>query len=92
MGLKVHMYISHKTNQNKIHPEEVLIAEYDGKSYVLASLQDPSAVVVYDITDPTNPTWDSGEIVQLIDYSTGEGESILFYLSQQRGFDSPPFE
>ena len=32
--------------------------------------------MVYDIKDPTNPTWDSGEIVQLVDYSTGEGESI----------------
>ena len=65
------------TDERKgIEPEEVVIAEHDGKSYVLASLQDPAAVVVYDITDPTNPTWDSGEIVQLVDYSTGEGESI----------------
>ena len=64
------------TDERKgIEPEEVVIAEHDGKSYVLASLQDPAAVVVYDITDPTNPTWDSGEIVQLVDYSTGEGES-----------------
>jgi len=65
------------TDERKgIEPEEVVIAEHDGKSFVLASLQDPAAVVVYDITDPTNPTWDSGEIVQLVDYSTGEGESI----------------
>ena len=65
------------TDERKgIEPEEVVIAEHDGKSYVLASLQDPAAVVVYDITDPTNPTWDSGEIVQLVDYSTGEGQSI----------------
>tara|TARA_B110000438_G_C15806656_1_gene647705 strand:+ start:430 stop:1677 length:1248 start_codon:yes stop_codon:yes gene_type:complete len=64
------------TDERKgIEPEEVVIAEEGDKSYVLASLQDPAAVVVYDITDPTNPTWDSGEIVQLIDYSTGEGES-----------------
>ena len=64
------------TDERKgIEPEEVVIAEHDGKSFVLASLQDPAAVVVYDITDPTNPTWDSGEIVQLVDYSTGEGES-----------------
>ena len=65
------------TDERKgIEPEEVVIAEHDGKSYVLASLQEPAAVVVYDITDPTNPTWDSGEIVQLVDYYTGEGESI----------------
>ena len=52
-----------------------MIAEHDGKSYVLATLQDPAAVVVYDITDPTNPTWDSGAIAQFADYSTGDGES-----------------
>ena len=64
------------TDERKgIEPEEVVIAEYDGKSYVLATLQDPAAVVVYDITDPTNPTWDSGAITQVIDYSTGDGES-----------------
>ena len=64
------------TDERKgIEPEEVVIAEHDGKSYVLATLQDPAAVVVYDITDPTNPTWDSGAITQLVDYSTGDGES-----------------
>ena len=64
------------TDERKgIEPEEVVIAEHDGKSYVLATLQDPAAVVVYNITDPTNPTWDSGAITQLVDYSTGDGES-----------------
>ena len=64
------------TDERKgIEPEEVVIAEHDGKSYVLATLQDPAAVVVYDITDPTNPTWDSGAITQVVDYSTGDGES-----------------
>jgi len=64
------------TDERKgIEPEEVVIAEHDGKSYVLATLQDPAAVVVYDITDPTNPTWDSGAITQIVDYSTGDGES-----------------
>ena len=64
------------TDERKgIEPEEVVIAEHDGKSYVLATLQDPAAVVVYDITDPTNPTWDSGAISQMVDYSTGDGES-----------------
>lgn len=64
------------TDERKgIEPEEVVIAEHDGKSYVLATLQDPAAVVVYDITDPTNPTWDSGAIAQMVDYSTGDGES-----------------
>ena len=64
------------TDERKgIEPEEVVIAEHDVKSYVLATLQDPAAVVVYDITDPTNPTWDSGAIAQFADYSTGDGES-----------------
>ena len=64
------------TDERKgIEPEEVVIAEHDGKSFLLATLQDPAAVVVYDITDPTNPTWDSGAITQLIDYSTSGGES-----------------
>tara|TARA_X000000368_G_scaffold128583_1_gene101078 strand:+ start:103 stop:1347 length:1245 start_codon:yes stop_codon:yes gene_type:complete len=66
-----------------IEPEEVVIAEHAGQMYVLATLQDPSAVVVYNITDPTNPVWDSGAISQLIDYtvddsaeSTGECEGL----------------
>ena len=66
-----------------IEPEEVVIAEYEGQMFVLATLQDPSAVVVYNITDPTNPVWDSGAISQLIDYtlddsaeSTGECEGL----------------
>ena len=64
------------TDERKgIEPEEVVIAEHDGKSYALATLQDPAAVVVYDITDPTNPTWDSGAVAQFEDYSTGDGES-----------------
>ena len=38
-------------------------------------MQDPAAVVVYNITDPANPTRDPGAIAQLVDYSTGDGES-----------------
>ena len=66
-----------------IEPEEVVIEEYNGEMFVLATLQDPSAVVVYNITDPTNPVYDSGLITQLIDYtvddtasSTGECEGL----------------
>ena len=66
-----------------IEPEEVVIEEYNGEMYVLATLQDPSAVVVYNITDPTNPVYDSGVITQFIDYtsdssaeSTGECEGL----------------
>ena len=64
------------TDERKgIEPEEVVIAEYDNKSYLLATLQDPAAVVVYNITDPANPTRDPRAIAQLVDYSTGDGES-----------------
>tara|TARA_Y200000002_G_scaffold296912_1_gene251499 strand:+ start:122 stop:283 length:162 start_codon:yes stop_codon:yes gene_type:complete len=52
-----------------------VIAEQDNKSYILETLQDPAAVVVYDITDPTSPTWDSGWIAQFVDYSIGDGVS-----------------
>ena len=66
-----------------IEPEEVVIEEYNGEMYDLATLQDPSAVVVFNITDPPNPVGDSGVITQLIDYtvddsaeSTGECEGL----------------
>ena len=58
-----------------IEPEEVVIAEEGGKSFVMATLQDAGGVVVYDITDPTNPTYDSGAITQMVDYTSGDGES-----------------
>ena len=58
-----------------IEPEEVVIAEHNGEMYVLATLQDPSAVVVYNITDPSSPVYDSGVITQLIDYTAVDGAS-----------------
>ena len=62
------------TDERKgIEPEEVVIVEKGDEKFVLASLQDPAAVVVYNITDPTSPVYDSGEIVQLVDYTTVEG-------------------
>ena len=38
-------------------------------------MQDLATVVVYNITDPANPTRDPRAIAQLVDYSTGDGES-----------------
>ena len=74
---------SWEDDRKGIEPEEVVIEEYNGEMFVLATLQDPSAVVVYNITDPTNPVYDSGVITQLIDYtvddtasSTGECEGL----------------
>ena len=55
-----------------IQPEEVVIEEYNGEMFVLATLQVPSAVVVYNITDPTSPVYDSGVITQLIEYGSSE--------------------
>jgi len=74
---------SWEDDRKGIEPEEVVIVEHNGEMFVLATLQDPSAVVVYNITDPTNPVYDSGVITQLIDYtvddtasSTGECEGL----------------
>ena len=66
------------TDERKgIEPEEVVIVEEGGKMFFLTTLQDPGAVVVYDITDPANPVWDSGAITELNDYVTQtDGESI----------------
>ena len=59
-----------------IEPEEVVIAEAGGKTFVLATLQDAGAVVVYNITDPANPKYDSGAITEMNDYtSQTDGES-----------------
>ena len=66
------------TDERKgIEPEEVVIVEEGGKMFFLTTLQDAGAVVVYDITDPANPVWDSGAITELNDYVTQtDGESI----------------
>ncbi len=68
-----------------IEPEEVAIIEAGGKTFVLSTLQDPGAVVVYDITDPTNPVYDSGAITEMNDYTTqtnptsvGKPEGLAF--------------
>ena len=51
----------------------------------MATLQDPGSVVVYNITDPQNPFYDSGVITELNDYTTiidgssqGEPEGLAF--------------
>ena len=62
------------TDERKgIEPEEVVIVEEGSKTFVMTSLQDPGGVVVYNITDPTNPVYDSGAIVEMNDYTTVEG-------------------
>ena len=50
--------------------------EAGGKAFVMTTLQDAGAVVVYDITDPANPKFDSGAITEMNDYtSQSDGES-----------------
>ena len=68
-----------------IEPEEVVIVEEDNQTFVMATLQDAGAVVVYNITNPANPVYDSGAITQLVDYtsddsaeSTGEPEGLAY--------------
>ena len=68
-----------------IEPEEVVIAETGGKVFVLSTLQDAGGVVVYDITDPANPKFDSGAITEMNDYtaqtdgeSKGEPEGLAY--------------
>ena len=59
-----------------IEPEEVVIVEAGDKAFALTTLQDAGAVVVYDITDPANPKYDSGAITEMTDYTTQtDGES-----------------
>ena len=58
-----------------IEPEEVVIVEAGDKTFVMATIQDAGAVVVYNITDPANPIYDSGAITELNDYTKIEGLS-----------------
>mgnify|MGYP001161532343 FL=1 len=56
-----------------IEPEEILILDKDDQSFMLSTLQDAGAVVVYNITDPLNPVYDSGAISELNDYTQQDG-------------------
>ena len=56
-----------------IEPEEILIVDKDDQSFMISTLQDAGAVVVYNITDPLNPVYDSGAITELDDYTQEEG-------------------
>ena len=40
---------------------------------MISTLQDAGAVVVYNITDPMNPVYDSGAISELNDYTQQDG-------------------
>ena len=56
-----------------IEPEEILIVDKDEQTFAMTTLQDAGAVVVYEITDPANPVYDSGAITELNNYTLEEG-------------------
>ncbi len=43
----------------RTEPEEAALVEKDGHLYALLALQESHAVIVYDVTDPANPIFDS---------------------------------
>ncbi len=51
--------IDQRKSTKRTEPEECVLIEKDGKLYALISLQESHAVVVYDVTDPTDPKFDS---------------------------------
>ena len=61
--------LSEKRKKDK----EILILDKDNQSFMLSTLQDAGAVVVYNITDPLNPVYDSGAISELNDYTQQDG-------------------
>lgn len=56
-----------KTLEQGAQPENIEVAEFaDGKTYLFANIERGDMVMVFDATDPTNPT-----LVQLLDTPTG---------------------
>ncbi len=48
-----------KLTTKRTEPEECALVERDGKLYAILALQESHAVIVYDVTDPANPVFDS---------------------------------
>jgi len=48
-----------RTGTKRTEPEECSVVEKDGHTYAVLALQEAHAVVVYDVTDPDNPVFDS---------------------------------
>jgi len=49
----------------RTEPEECSVVEWGGNLYAVFALQESHGVVVYDITDPVNPMFDSADVVGL---------------------------
>ncbi|MEA3287761.1 MAG: hypothetical protein U9Q77_10370 [Candidatus Marinimicrobia bacterium] len=45
--------------KKRTEPEECSLVEQDGKLYAIFALQESHGVIVYDVTDPENPVFDS---------------------------------
>ncbi len=48
-----------RKSTKRTEPEECSVIEKDGRLYAVLALQESHAVVVYDVTDSANPTFDS---------------------------------
>ena len=48
-----------RSYKKRTEPEECSLVEQDDKLYAVFALQESHAVIVYDVTDPANPVFDS---------------------------------
>ncbi|NQT64214.1 MAG: hypothetical protein HQ556_14740 [Candidatus Marinimicrobia bacterium] len=51
--------IDARAAKKRTEPEECSLVEQDGKLYAVFALQESHGVIVYDVTDPANPVFDS---------------------------------
>jgi len=51
--------VDQRKSKKRTEPEECALIERDGKLYAVFALQESHAVIVYDVTNPANPVFDS---------------------------------
>ena len=61
-----------RSYKKRTEPEECSLVEKSGKLYAVFALQESHAVIVYDVTDPANPVFDSMAPAG-IDYANDNG-------------------
>ena len=61
-----------RSYKKRTEPEECSLVEKDDKLYAVFALQESHAVIVYDVTDPANPVFDSMAPAG-IDYANDNG-------------------
>ncbi len=61
-----------RSYKKRTEPEECSLVEKDDKLYAVFALQESHAVIVYDVTDPANPVFDSMAPAG-IDYASDNG-------------------